>query len=169
MGVLVPDWVARNERQRAMLSDVKSGLGQTRYWNPLLQEKDPRLELAFVGEAPPVPGIFSYRWHVLRHNENGPDSYWALEGPDGEFREMGSDILEHFNRSDLWDPRVREGVEVSMRRKKVSQERAKDLRREQRVDELTSNVNAMIRPSVLVSDGVKWSNRSAGKRGRKES
>jgi hypothetical protein len=163
--VLVPEWVAANERRRAILENAKSGLGQTRYWNPLLRDKDPRLELAFIGDCPPVAGIVPFRWHVLRHNEAGPDSYWALED-DGEYREMGEDVLKFFACGDLWDPRVRDDLATQLRRKKASQERGKETKKEQRIHELTSNVNALIRPSVLVSD-VPWTNKSAGKRGRK--
>lgn len=167
MGLVVPDWVARNERQRAILENAKSGLGQTRYWNPLLQAKDPRLELAFVGDCRDVPGIVPFRWHVLRHNEAGPDSYWAIED-DGNYREMGEDMLHFFARTDLWDPRVRDDVQTALRHKREGKERAKALKKEQRIHELTANVNATIRPSALFSDDVRWANRSAGRRGRKE-
>lgn len=165
--VLVPEWVARNQRQRAILSLVRERDEQKRYWTPLLQDKDHRLELALIGNCTDVPGIVPYRWHVLRHNEAGPDTYWAIED-EGRYREMGEDVLRFFARTDLWDPRVRDDVQTALRHKREGKERAKALKKEQRIHELTANVNATIRPSALFSDDVRWANRSAGRRGRKE-
>lgn len=167
MGLVVPEWVARNERRRKVLEDQASGFNQTRYWNPLLKDIDHRLELVFVGGVDgDVPGVVPFRWHILRRNEAGPDTYRAVVGRDGEFRDMGSDVLEDLRSGDLWEERVRRDIDAATRRADASRERAKDTHREARVGEVASNLNALTRPSVLVGD-VPWTNRPAGKRGRK--
>jgi hypothetical protein len=165
-GIVLPEWVARNERRRRMLEDRSSGLGQTRYWNPLLREIDPRLELIFIGATDEADGTVPMRWHLRRRNETGPDSYWALVGPDGEFREMGSDVLEDFKGRDLWDSRVRKDLDDDRRRKLTSKERGRETRKEGRVDELAVNIRALDSPGVSFSDTA-WSARPAGRRGRK--
>lgn len=170
MQVIVPEWVARNEKRRKVLEDRSSGIAQTRYWNPLLAEIDQRLSLEFVGRVDgDEPGVVPYRWHVVRTNEAGPDTYMAITteglGVAGSFREMAEDVLQQLRRGDLWDPAVRREAEVRARRKAESVERAKVTRKEARVDDLALNIRAMDSPGVSFSD-TPWTWRSAGRRGR---
>jgi hypothetical protein len=168
--VLVPEWVARNERARQKL-EARAGSSrhsqEWKHWNSLLRDIDPRLSYVFVPmmDDPPV-GVIPLRWHIVRVNESGPDSYWPLLDDNGQYREIGSNDLEDFKGRDLWNSTVRHELATLRRRKAESKARAKETKREGRVDEIKANINALTRPSVLVSD-VPWSNRSAGKRGRK--
>lgn len=165
-GIVLPDWVARNHARRRIMEDQSSGLSQTRYWNPILEQIDHRLELVMVGRWDDHPGgVIPYRWHILRRNEAGPDSYWPIVGPNDSFREMGSDVIEDFKGRDLWNPTVRHEVETVRRRRAASEERAKETRKEARVGEIAMNIKAMDSPGVPFND-VRWSARSAGKRGR---
>lgn len=168
--ILVPEWVARNERQRTVLEEKSESFdhnGDWKRWNSLLRDIDPRLSYVFVPVLEQlVVGVIPLRWHIVRVNESGPDCYWPLLTEDGGYREIGSNDLEDFKGRDLWNPAVRHELTTMRRRKLESKARAKVTKKEQRIDELTSNVNAIRRPSVLVSD-VPWTNRSAGKRGRK--
>ena len=168
--VIVPEWVARNERRRKVLEDRSSGIAQTRYWNPLLKEIDFRLSLEFVGRVDGHEvGVVPYRWHLVRANEKGPDTYMALTsaglGVDGEFREMADDVLQALKAGDLWDPAVRREAEIRARRKAESQERAKETRKEARVDDLALNIRALDSPGVSMSD-TGWTWRKSGRRGR---
>jgi len=168
--VLVPDWVARNEHDRQILeakAESHSHNSDWKRWNELLRDIDPRLSYVFVPmlEDPP-PGITPLRWHVVRVNENGPDTYWPLETEDGEYREIGSTDLEDYKGRDLWNSQVRHEIATQQRRRLEAKQRAKDLRSEQRRFELGSALDALNRPSVAF--GTKgWTNTPAGKRGKK--
>lgn len=168
--VAVPDWVARNERNRQMLEAKATSHSQNsdwKQWNALLRDIDPRLSYVFVPalEDPPAE-VAPLRWHIVRVNETGPDSYWPLETDDGEYREIGSNDLEDFKSRDLWNPTIRHEIATRRRRRKEAQQRAKETRAEQRRDELTSIVNAIERPSVTFNDR-KWTASQDGKRGAK--
>lgn len=167
--VLVPEWVARNEHDRQLLETRAASHHQNsdwKHWNSLLRDIDPRLSYVFVPmlDEPPV-GVTPVRWHIVRVNESGPDSYWALETSDGKYREIGSADLEDFKGRDLWNSTVRHEIETLRRRRAESKERAKQTRREGRVSEIESNLNALNRPSVRFGD-QKWTATPAGKRGR---
>jgi len=145
--------------------------GHIRYWNRRLAEAKPGLALAWAGENARGPGIIPNRWHVRWRDpvdKGAPDTYFAVTtggiGEPGEFREMGSDVVEAFRAFDLWDSRVRRDRERRERLVREANERAKALAKEQRVYEIAANVNALDRPSVLVSDDVRWTNRAGARR-----
>lgn len=168
--VIVPEWVARNEKRRQVLEDRSSGFVQTRYWNPLLKEIDFRLSLEFVGRVDgEETGVVPYRWHLVRANEKGPDTYMAITtaglGVDGEFREMADDVLQALKAGDLWDPAVRREAEVAARRRAESKERERVTRKEARIDDLAVNIRATDSPGVSMSD-TGWTWRKSGRRGR---
>lgn len=166
--LVLPEWVARNQRQRRIIEDQSSGVAQTRYWNPLLREIDPRLQLVFIGNVEgEIVGVVPWRWHICRVNETGPDSYWPLTTKDGGVREMGSVDLEDFKGRDLWNPTIRHELATMRRRRQEAKTRAEALRSEQRVHEIASNLNALNRPSAVFNTDMPWTNRPAGKRGKK--
>lgn len=171
MSLVVPEWVARNERSRQRLEALAESSKHNhewKRWNVLLRDIDPRLSYVFMPalDQPPV-GATALRWHVVRVNETGLDTYWPLLADDGGYREITDRDFEDFKGRDLWNPAVRREVEVRQRRRREASERAKDLRREQRRFELASNVRAIDSPSVSFGDG-RWSNRASGRRGRKK-
>jgi hypothetical protein len=166
MTVLVPGWVARNLRVEQMLSSASDS--NIAYWNRRLQEIDPALALAFAGENACGPGLVPGRWHVRRRNPMGPDTYWPIQTPDGEFREMDSGVLAEFVAADLWNTQVLRDREKSVMRAARSAERDKDNHKEGRVGELALAIKAQTNPSTLISRDVRWSSRPAGKRGRKQ-
>lgn len=170
MSVVLPEWVARNERRRQLLeanSPTHRHNEDWKVWNRLLREIDARLSYVFVPELEdPPPGVVPLRWHVVRVNEAGPDSYWPLLDEDGQFREMGSRDVEDFKGRDLWDPAVRHELATLRRRRLESKERGRETKREARRDEIALNVKALESPGVSFGDG-RWSNRPTGRRGRK--
>ena len=165
MAVEVPQWVLQNFRREQMLSTADEE--HVRYWNARLREIDPNLALAFAPENAHGPGIVPGRWHVRRRNDRGPDTYWAVVTPDGGFREMDSGVLAQFVAADLWNSQVRADHDRALRQANASKERARETTNEARRDEVAINVRALENPSVLFADGVKWSNKPKGKRGRK--
>lgn len=158
MGRLVlPEWVARNERRRQVLEvDEKSGFAQTRYWNPLLGEIDARLRLVWVGRVDGEEvGVVPYRWHIVRKADDAPDTFWAVTteglGSSGGFREMGSDVLETLRSGDLWNESVVYDRRAAERRLQASKERALVTRKEARVGDLALNIKALDNPGVSLA------------------
>lgn len=155
--LVLPDWVARNERRRQVLGvDEKSGFAQTRYWNPLLREIDTRLSLVWVGRVDGEEvGVVAYRWHIVRKADDAPDTFWAITteglGHLGGFREMGSDVLETLRTGDLWNESVVYDRRAAERRLQASKERAKETRREARVGDLALNIKALDNPGVSLA------------------
>lgn len=152
MTVVLPEWVARNESRRRELEAKEHRSSETRYWDPLLQALDPRLSLRKAHETAAGPGIHPGFWHIIRANEKGPGTAWVISsnglGEPGEYREMSDDILDILRRGDLWNRIVREEAATMARRHEASLERAKETRRESRVQDLALNIKAMDSPGV---------------------
>lgn len=166
MAIVVPEWVARNERRRRILDDPSSGIAQTRYWNPLLKQIDPRLQLVFVGRVEDDPQVEPMRWHIARVNESGPDTYWPIVEADGGYREMAEDWLNRLRCGDLWNPAVRHDIGRADRLRREALERDKANHKAARVDELAVNAKSIINPGVSKSD-TGWTASKRGQRGRR--
>jgi hypothetical protein len=123
MSIVLPDWVARNMQREQVLQSADPA--QIKYWNRRLKELDPHLALAWAGEFASGPGIVPGRWHIRRKNLVGADTYWAVQTPDGGFREMSSQVLEQFQAADLWNSQVRADRDRSFARAERSADRAK--------------------------------------------
>lgn len=154
--LIVPEWVQRNERRRQVAGDPSSGFAQTRYWNPLLREIDARLSLVWVGRVDGEEiGVVPYRWHLVRSSEGAPDTFWAITteglGQAGGFREMASDVLDTLRAGDLWSDSVLYDRRAATRRLEASKERAKETRKEARVQDLALNVKALDSPGVSLA------------------
>jgi hypothetical protein len=100
MGLLPPVIAHNYEREEMVDRQMRSALALY----GALQALDPRLDLVFVTDrADPEYGVKPGRWHVVRKNDPpAPDSYIAIETPEGGYREPDSGVLEELRRRDLW-------------------------------------------------------------------
>lgn len=137
-----------------------------RYWNRLLHDLDPNLGLVFAKPNAFGPGIRPGYWHVRRRNEKGADSYFVIQGRNGEYREMDDAFLQQLREGDFQNTQVLRANDQLAGRRERSAERAKETAREARADEIAINVKAQVNPSIAFTDR-RWSNRPAGKRGRR--
>jgi hypothetical protein len=133
-------------------------------WSAELQRLDPNLELIRASENATAIGLKPGYFHVMRRSPTGPPELWPLEGPDGEFREPGSWLVEWLERSDMWNGRA-----MSERRKREleairAKERAREREEEERVDELAQRWAAASRPQVLISDVKGWTPKAGARR-----
>lgn len=173
--VIVPEWVARNEHRRRVLEESEHIRSERRYWDPLLQALDHRLSLRKAralsdARVPLAPGIIPGYWHVIRKGDGCPDTAWVITSKGlgvfpGEYREMSDDVLDVLRRGDLWNGAVKHDAQATARRVAASKERAKETRKEARVDDLAINIRALDSPGVSMSD-TGWTWRTSGRRGR---
>lgn len=165
--IVLPEFVERRMRHEAMIASADPA--HIRYWNRRLQELSPGLALAFPKDVPAThlpAGMVPGRWHVRYRPPVGPDSYTPITGPNGEFREMDSAMLEQLRSGDLLNPRVARAIEEGQRATDASRERAKGRKSEERVDELASRIANKTRPSILFTDDVPFKNKAHARRGR---
>jgi hypothetical protein len=133
--IWLPDDLRREQQ-------VEGQLELARHWNGFLKAIDPELSLVLAkdrAEYPLVPG----RWHVRRKNRGAPDSYMPITGPNGEYREPDSGVLDELGRRDSW--RTRDGLDRFLREKHATEDqlrKERELRREQLRDELADDFRA---------------------------
>ena len=176
MGQLwVPPTATRKqvEQRNAYTASVESMVhrfqGVMNHLNPLLKEVDPHLELIFV---PPnadrtVPGIVPGRYMVLRHNPGAPPSLMVVEGPNGEFIEPGSRLIDEMRSKDMWSPEAERDRKQRRARREYEQERARERETEARRQEIQERWAAATRAFVSMDRSTPWSQNGAGRRGRR--
>ena len=167
----VPPKVERRlvEERNAYTASVESMVDRFRgvmnELNPRLKEIDPHLELIFAPPNVTAPGLVPGRYHVMRHNPGAPPSLMPLEGPDGEFIEPGSRLLDELRSRDMWSPEAvndrRLEREARERRQAAEKARQDELRR----DELRERWAAASRAFVSMNMDAPWTqNASANAR-----
>lgn len=138
-----------NERrqQEAALLAATTHLAE---WNKRLREIDPYLQLVKARENTTLPGLKPAYYHVIRHNPGAPPSILVVEGPNGEFREPDSGLLEQLRRDDLWSDRSIAERERRERERERAEQHAKEHERSERVDEIHDRLKAKASPGVRV-------------------
>ena len=174
MGQLwVPPTATRKqvEQRSAYTASVESMVhrfqGVMNHLNPLLKEVDPHLELIFV---PPnadrsVPGIVPGRYMVLRHNPGAPPSLMVVEGPNGEFIEPGSRLIDEMRSKDMWSPEAERDRKQRKARREYEQQKAKERETEARRAEIAERWAAVSRTFVSMDRSTPWTQNAHGRRG----
>lgn len=137
--------ISREERMRAIDARTEKMEVEREGGEPLERELrllDDRLRVVFIslraGALHPrerAPGVVPGRWHVklLTHPRN---AYFAIAGPNYEYREPELAVAEEMKARDLWRPgaleKIRRGEEEA-ERARIRQEL---LEKEQREDEV---------------------------------
>lgn len=100
---------------------------------------DPRLDLVFVSDrADPEFGVTPGRWHVVRKNEApAPDSYMAITGRNGEYREPDHGVIHELQRRDMWTQ-----GQPDLDAQPAAKRRYDSLHNEQARDEVLADVRA---------------------------
>lgn len=136
-------WTPFNEEKTALLDDARAQVAHAKQLTRELKQIDPYLELVFVGDrSPDYPGITPGRWHVRRSPEDGPDSYWAVNGPDGEYVEPSSKLIEDMKAADLWRQGALQELYDRKARAETKKKREQALASEQRVDVMAESLRA---------------------------
>lgn len=141
-----------------------------REWEPELKRLDPFLRL---GRAKPMayePG-FTIRpgfYHWVRDNPTAAMTVSAITGPDDEFVEPDSGLLEALRRNDLQNPEVYRAVigQRAMREAEEEKERQKDLERAN--GEVLELYLAKTRAQVSMNTDAPWVQSVHGRRGARK-
>jgi len=132
-----------------------------------LKKIDRHLEVDFIDpEAAnnPVhmraPGVMPGRWHIIRRNPGAVDSYFALAGPNGEYRDLELAVVEEMKALDLWRPGALKAVRDREARAVLEQKQADETEAEGRVEQTAAALRAARR---VPGDGG-WKRSHARKR-----
>jgi hypothetical protein len=153
--LILPENVVHEDRLQRAMEEADSIIAETRYWGPLLHDIDLRLNIRKARAQAAGPGVIPGFWHVTRTSEGAAPTAWAITtnglGVPGDYREMGHDVLETLRRGDLWSASRLHEAATMARRRETSKERAKETRREARVQDLALNVKALDSPGVSLA------------------
>lgn len=173
MSLWVPPKVERELQEKTLehKAELKSMFrfdgGILDVWNAELKKVDPYLRLAQAREKAHAPGVKPGYYHLWRDNPGAPPWVEPLTGPQGDFVEPNSAMLNVLRASDLQNARV----VADMRRRELEAERAaekaKQAQHEERVEDAVGRIQSLTQTRVSMNDQP-WSQNVAGKRGVKE-
>lgn len=155
------------EEYRALLWPLFDFEGEVcQHWNLELRKLDPHIKLgrakpmAYAPGLPVKPGYY----HFLRDNPGAPPTVAAITGPNDEFIEPDSSLLERLKANDLQRPgAMRERLE---RERRAEAERERDKERELAgwTEEAVERWNAGTRTFVSMDKSVPWTQSARGRR-----
>lgn len=159
--------------EHLVLSMMHATGGVLDHWNPELRKIDPQLRLMQAMPGAVAPGVVAGYYHLVRLRDPARSTFmWVqpLMGPNGEFVEPTSGMLEGLRASDLQNARAVYDRHRQDEQAAKSAERSKLRDDEDRIDEGVERLNAATRTQILVSPDVRWSqnNSSAARRDRGE-
>lgn len=162
MGLILPDSVRMSmelEDQLELLGDRHDWL---KHFDRELRALDPYLSLVKASESATEPGLKPGYWHVKRDNPSEMDSYYPLEGAEGEFVEPGSEHLELMRKNDLQRPGAFKEFEA--RHKAVADAKAYRLAEQarERTETMAERIEVIDRAQVSMKDG--WTNSVKGRK-----
>lgn len=139
-------------------------------WTRELRRLDPLLRMVRAPEQP-VLGLPLHAgcYHVVRDNPGAPTSVVTpVLNEHGGFMEPPGRLLDQLKGMDLQDTRVERMRERIARTEAERAQRAKELAREERQEELRDRVNAAMRTSVSMNPDAPWTQNAKGRRGKRE-
>lgn len=119
-------------------------------WNRKLKSIDADLQLVKAHDHATAPGLKPGYWHVIRTASGVPPTVIVHEGPNGEYRDPDSGLLENLKRGDMWNDSNRRERERRIKLAKDAEDRQKINERQQIQDELRERVKAIQSPGVLI-------------------
>lgn len=129
-------------------------LGRMRHWNQELRRIDPYLEVFRARDDARHPSLKPGYWYALRRPPVGLPSLVCHEGPNGEFRDLDSSILQTIREADMWSSERQRDAKKMAERAKKAQEREEEREREARVQEITERLKAKVSPGVFIGKGL---------------
>lgn len=123
-------------------------------WNRLLGEIDERLMLVKADENSHHPALKAGYYHVIRDNGHAPPSVIVHEGPDGEFLEPNSSLLERLRAGDMWSDRSLKELERKKRKLQRAAEKRREREKEDRIEEVLDRAKAAWNPGVRIPKAI---------------
>ena len=168
-GKWIPDSTARQyqdlrQQYGAELGAMlESGSAVTEEWNRVLYQIDPDLRLVKATEHAHFPGLTAGLYHVLRRNPLGAPTLLAVSGPNGEFKEPDSSLLDALRKQDLWNDRVSRDRSRALEELDRQKARRMQFEKEERQDEIAERWKAASNPGVSFT-GKGWRYRAGAPR-----
>ena len=147
MSLWVPEREARQQEAGEVLGQVHDAL---QHYNAELRRIDPYLQLVRADPRASHRNLRPGYYHLIRTPPDGPPSIEVWEGPNGEFREPGSELFEWLRHADLWSDRTRREREKRQRELKYAREREKARETEDRREEMYQRLRSKSNLSVAI-------------------
>lgn len=165
--LILPDVVLHNmelERSLEKMGRLRQRAHDLRALEDALKQIDPMLSLVKAQEKVENPNVRPGYWHVRRSNAPFPDTYLTIEGPNGEFVEPHSGVLDVLREQDT----RRQGWFDEFRMRKVREKRDREKNRlllaEDRREELATRIKAYDNPGVAFGTRG-WTYRAGARKG----
>lgn len=113
--------------QRQMLEELERVTGKMNYFERELADIDPDLHLFMAKPNTTIEGVKPGYYHLAKEVPGVGTYIEPYEGPNGEWRDLDSGILDMARMADTWDDRVRRDI-AEMQRKKEADRQAEKLR-----------------------------------------
>ncbi len=145
---------ATSQQFTAALMAEAEVVGRVRHFNREIQKIDPYIEIVKADDNARHPALRPGYYHLVRRPPVGMPAIVAHEGPNGEFRDLDSGILQTLRNSDMWNSERQRDRDKRIKAAQRAQERQEEREREERVDEIMDRFKSRSGTSVLLPRGI---------------
>lgn len=142
MSILLSERYEAEQINREIAEQVDEQIAVADHWNTELRKIDPGLSLVLGRDNAEGYEVQASHWAIRKKVPGSVDEYIILQGPDGQYREPGSWMLEMLQGADMWNDKRRHERKEIQRRVTEAKERAYATEKEQRLDEAELAVRA---------------------------
>lgn len=155
-GVAVPQRVASeiDMENRQMLEEMERVTGALAYWTHELKQIDRYLEVVLAKPNTSIVGLKPGYYHVIRYQPGFPAAIMPVEGPNGEWRDLDSSIIDMVQRADLWNDRTQRELRKRSQRIEEARQRQKDREAQDRAREFDDRLYHATNASVRIPRSI---------------
>lgn len=155
MSIWIPPAAAAKQREAAQqftqqLISQADAVGRIQHFNKELKKIDPYVEVVKADDNATHPALKRGYWHIVRRPPVGMPAIVVHEGPDGEFRDLDSGILQTLRDGDMWSSERQRDRERMARKAEKAKEREEERERETRIDEIMDRLKVKASPGVRI-------------------
>lgn len=140
---------------RLIQAQVERVARSLEHWNRELATIDPYLSVVLAKPETTVDGLRGGYYHLVRQQPGSPAYIKPIEGPNGEWRDLDSSILDIALEDDLWNDRTQRMRREQNEKREAARQRERDRNAQARAAEFNERWHARNTVSIQVPKGVR--------------
>jgi len=140
-----------------MAEEMEDISGRLAHFTRELQNifNEPYVKVILAKPKTTVIGLKGGYYHIVRIRPGTAAWVQPYEGPDGEWRDLDSGIVDVALQADMWNDRTQRQLRQAQERAEAARQRQKQREAQDRAAEYDARVRSMLSTQILVPRSIK--------------